>query len=165
VDGEDGPPGADGEDGPPGPPGSDGPAGPPGPPGPPGSIDFESGCSPGTTRIGHWCLDDLIHLPPSNFLQATTQCHLQGSSICPVEALMLCDVLNPSVLGNQASCVNTTDNAGRIWTSTYDASYGSSMFQAIVVYDGDTNTAWKASQAELYPFYCCKAAFILNEAD
>jgi len=79
-----------------------------------------------------------------------------------VEALMLCDVLDSGVLGNQASCVNTTDGANRIWTSTYDAAFGESVLQAIVIYDGDDNTALKADQTEVYPFYCCAAALNLQ---
>ena len=161
-----GPHGVDGATGATGPPGETGPPGamgPTGPVGPTGSI--EGGCGPGTTRIGHWCVDDLIHLPPKNFPDASEDCHDQSSSICPVEALMLCDVLDENVLGNQASCVNTTDAAGRIWTSTYDAAFGESVLQAIVIYDGDDNTALKADQTEVYPFYCCKAVFNPSEAN
>jgi len=156
--------GPQGPTGPTGPPGADGADGATGPTGPPGSIDFEAGCGAGMTRIGHWCVDDLIH-PPKNFAGASEECHDLHSSICPVEAVMLCDVLDASVLGNQASCINTTDSALRIWTSTYDAAFGQSVLQAIIIYDGDDNTALKADQTEVFPFYCCQAAFNLDGTD
>ncbi len=78
---------------------------------------------------------------------------------------MLCDVLDTSVLGNQASCTNTTDSAIRIWTRNYDAAFGQSVLQAIVVYDGDDNTALKADQTEVYPFYCCQSVFNVGGTD
>jgi hypothetical protein len=74
---------------------------------------------------------------------------------------MLCDVLegaaSPQAASN-ASCINTTDdNVLRLWTQNYDANFGESVFQGIVVY-GEDNKAFKASITELYPFYCCEPA-------
>lgn len=70
---------------------------------------------------------------------------------------MLCDVLEETA-GSSASCVNTTDDDElRLWTQTYDANFGDSVFQSIVVY-GEDNQAFKANVTELYPFYCCKPA-------
>jgi hypothetical protein len=107
-----------------------------------------------TTRVGQWCVENLLRLPAQNFEQASAACHAAGKSICPIDALMLCDVLDDS-LGSQASCINTTDNnILRIWTSTYATSFGESVFQAIVVY-GEDNKAFKANIMDLYPFYCC----------
>lgn len=159
MDGQDGVDGEDGATGPTGPtggPGPPGPIGPSGAPGPTGSIEG-LGCSPGTTRIGKWCIDDSLHTPKS-FLDASAECHELHAAICPVEAMMLCDVLG-SAVGNQASCVNTTDGPIRVWTNTYDAQFGEALFEGIIVYDGDDNTAIKANQNEMFPFYCCQASF------
>ena len=148
----------------PGPPGPTGPTGPAGPTGATGATGatgptgtVEGGCSPGTTQIGKWCVDDQFH-SPKNFAGASAECHGQGASICSIEALMLCDVLGPS-LGNQATCVTTTDSAFRLWSNTYDAQYGDAVFEGIIVYDGNDNTAVKGNQTEQYPYYCCEAAF------
>ena len=115
-----------------------------------------SGCDVATTtRIGMWCVDNLIHLPSKNFADASAECHDLGKSICPVEALMLCDVLDDA-LGTQASCTITTDNNTlRLWTGTYDASYVESVFQSIMVY-GEDNKVFQANLSEIYPFYCCE---------
>ncbi len=178
-----GPQGPAGPAGPQGASGAQGPAGPTGPTGPTGpaaegscpegqcvtGIDEEGrlicapcssggGCDVATTsRIGHWCIDNLLHLPSKNFMDASSECHALGRSICPVEALMLCDALGAAV-GPNATCQITTDsNTLRMWTGTYDASYGASVFQSIIVF-GEDNKAFKANLTEIYPFYCCGLA-------
>jgi hypothetical protein len=108
-----------------------------------------------TTRIGAWCVDNLLRLPSKNFEDASVECHALGKSICPVEALMLCDLLDSQV-GDQASCTITTDsNSLVLWTGTYDASYGESVFQSIVTY-GPDNKAVQANLTQVFPFYCCE---------
>jgi hypothetical protein len=159
-----GPMGPQGEDGDVGPTGPQGPAGVPGPIGPTGATGAIGPTGPAgvgcdvatTTRVGMWCVDDDIQLTPMNFYQASDFCHAREKSICPVDALMLCDVLGAS-LGSKATCVITTDsNTLRLWTSTFDASFGDRVFQGIIVY-GEDNKAFQASLSELYPFYCCYA--------
>jgi hypothetical protein len=127
-------------------------------------CDPSSGCDPATTtRIGQWCVENILrginpeaNDPPKNFVDASRDCHAVGRSICPIDALMLCDVLDDDA-GSQASCRITTDsNILRLWTSTYDASYGESVFQSIVVY-GQDNKAFKASVTDIFPFYCCES--------
>jgi hypothetical protein len=106
-----------------------------------------------TTRVGQWCVDNFIH-SAKNYNEASLACHNLGKSICPIEALMLCDVLG-SALGTQASCVVTTDNSTMHWTADYDAAYGNSVFAGIVVF-GQDNKSFKAAVTELFPFYCCE---------
>jgi len=122
-----------------------------------GPCDDGGGCGPGTTRIGNWCVEDAIR-SSKNFVNAGVDCHEVERTICPVEALMLCDALSDAVDLSSASCTLTTDsNVLRLWTSTYSASFGDSVFQGIVTY-GEDNKAFKASINELYPFYCCESA-------
>jgi len=182
-----GEPGATGPTGTPGEPGATGPTGTPGEPGATGPTgptgeqctgscpegqclqsigdDCEfvcvpcdpSECPPGMTRFGAWCIDDLLRLPSQNFVEASEACHQDGRSICPIEALMLCDVLGETAGPNASCAITTDDDVLRLWTQTYDAQFGASVFQGIVVY-GEDNKAFKANVTELYPYYCCESA-------
>ena len=60
-------------------------------------------------------------------------------------------------MGFAKRAITTDNNELRLWTQGYDASYGQSVFQGILVY-GEDNKAFKANMMELYPFYCCRAA-------
>jgi hypothetical protein len=111
-------------------------------------------CPPGATRFGTWCIDDFLRLPSQNFVDASSTCHQDGKSICPVEALMLCDILE---IGPFASCILATDQDLRLWTRNYDAAFSEYLFQGIVVY-GDDNKAFQANITDTYPFYCCQPA-------
>jgi hypothetical protein len=121
------------------------------------------GCDEATTsQIGMWCVDNNIRGfssqdPPKNFADASAECHAEGMSICPVEALMLCDLLNDAAGPNAQCSVITDQNNVRLWTSTFDASYGEHVFASIVTY-GENNRAFKALATDSYPFYCCKSA-------
>jgi len=167
-----GTPGPTGPTGPQGPAGPPGPIGPSGPTGPTGVVNgkcptgqclqgVEEGqlicvpcaggkCGAGTTRVGYWCIDN-FQRPVHNFTTATATCQAEGKSLCPVEALMVCDLAQPATSG----CTVSTDTAGlRLWTGTYDASFEENVLQSIVVY-GDDNRAFKATAGEFHPYYCC----------
>ena len=68
--------------------------------------------------------------------------------------LSLC-LLGASVLSERQ--ITTDSNTLRLWTGTYDASYGESVFSSIVVY-GEDNKAFKAALTDIFPYYCCETA-------
>jgi hypothetical protein len=155
--GPQGPTGAQGPSGIAGEDGADGATGPTGPQGATGPTGQTlSGCAAGATRFGEWCIDDDFR-QPTNFGTASLACfNDRGKSICPLEAMLLCDVLSEQMSGTPATCTELTDNNQlRIWTLTYDAAFGSSIFDALVVY-GEDNKAFQASYSEIYPYYCCE---------
>ena len=150
-----GPMGPTGPMGPDGTPGSTGPAGPTGPTGatgatgPAGSCDQP--CDPETTRLGGWCVDKLLR-DSADFPTATAVCDADWMTICPVEAMIACDLLEPDSV-----CAQVTDLASfRLWTSTYEPSFDPEAFQGLVVYGGD-NIVRHANANEVHPFVCCKA--------
>jgi hypothetical protein len=113
------------------------------------------GCAAGSTRFGEWCVDDDFR-QPGNFGAASLACfNDREKSICPFEAMLLCDVLSDQMPDNASCTVLTDNNQLRIWTLTYDAAFGSSVFDALVVY-GEDNKAFQASVNEIYPYYCCE---------
>jgi hypothetical protein len=148
--------GSQGPIGPQGVPGTPGPQGPTGPQGGPG------GCAADMVQIGDWCIDKFIQgldpqsSPPATFEMASQACHARRKSICPIEALMLCDVLEPG----GSSCTLATDQSTvRVWTSTFDATFESGLFQGILLY-GEDNKAFQGNSTNHYPFFCCSAAAI-----
>jgi len=153
-EGPTGPQGATGTNGLPGPAGPTGPQGATGATGPTGQT--LSGCAAGSTRFGEWCVDDDFR-QPTNFGAASLACfNDRAKSVCPLEAMLLCDVLSEQMSGTPATCTELTDNNQlRIWTLGYDAAFGSSVFDALVVY-GEDNKAFQASYSEIYPYYCCE---------
>jgi hypothetical protein len=107
-------------------------------------------CPPGSTPIGIWCVDD-FRRSVQNFAGATETCDAEARTICPVEAMMACDLLNPTT----SNCRIDTDTPGtRLWTSTFDAAFDTKVFQAIAIYGGD-EVIRPGNAGEFYPFYCC----------
>jgi hypothetical protein len=102
-----------------------------------------------------WCIDNFLR-PVHNFTEATLTCHAEGRTICPVEALMACDLIEPQIpLGG---CTTATDDGQtRLWTNNYDASFEDSVFQSIVLY-GQDNKTFQANAGEFHPYFCCQAA-------
>ncbi len=180
--GASGPAGAEGPQGPRGLPGVQGPVGAQGPAGPTGAtgtspsgscgenecltgITAQGGlvCAPcgggggaicpnGTSRIGASCIDN-FQRPVHSFVEAVNVCHAEQRSICTVEQLATCDVLNT---GSSGCAVATDTPSVGLWTSTFEPSHDLRIFEALVVYRGD-NMFVLAEAAERYPFYCCQA--------
>ena len=66
-------------------------------------------CPAGTHRVGAWCIGPTE--PAVRWALAGQNCWNQGMQLCPLEALMACDILNP--IG--ADCRTTTDAPATQW--------------------------------------------------
>jgi len=109
-----------------------------------------TGCPGGTTPIGPWCIDN-FRRSVTGFTTATLTCHAEGRAICSVEALMICDVLNPTTSGCR---IDTDTPSSRLWTSTFDAAFATRAFQGIAIYGGD-EIVRPGDAGDFYPYYCC----------
>lgn len=67
-------------------------------------------CPPGTGRAGSWCMTNLRN--PANLFAAASDCHSIGMSVCSLDAIMQCDMLNLPDDGSSESCGQVTDEAG-----------------------------------------------------
>ena len=105
-------------------------------------------------QAGHWCIDT-FQRGVMNYPEATQRCHDERRSVCPVEALMVCDMVN--LAPNQpAGCGVTTDvPSARLWTSSFEAAFDTRVFQGIAVYGGD-EIIRQGNAGDFHPYYCCK---------
>ncbi len=156
-----GAPGPQGEPGQPGSPGSPGPPGPQGEPGPAGPAGGARVCAldGSEARVGSWCVDAAEN-PAATFMEASSACHARGKTLCSVDALVLCDVVQPvdrlDPLGF-SECSAATDRAGtQLWTGTTRPAFDSSWAAGVVVYRGD-NVMRAGDIRENHGFFCCAA--------
>jgi len=111
-------------------------------------------CPPDMQRLGGGCIEREVN-PGVEFGDAVATCHVRGRSVCSLEHLLTCDVLNLSN-GTPGSCGNLTDTPSGTWTLGSNAEDGGSPFNRLVWYDGN-NLIREQSQASggMYRFFCC----------
>jgi hypothetical protein len=117
-------------------------------------------CPTGWSRNGAWCIEDTLRTG-GDWDDAIRACHTQGGAVCPIEALLTCDIVQ------SGTCATTTDEDVWLWTSS---TYGNdaSAFNQIQVYNGKGNDAdnevdLAASTATTIlsapvSYFCCRAA-------
>ena len=87
----------------------------------------------------------------NDFLAATQACNERQAAVCPIEALLACDLTPPA--GSDCS-EKTDDGATRLWSGTVEPLFDQEVLQSLVVYRGD-NFLSIADVGELHPYYCC----------
>jgi hypothetical protein len=119
-----------------------------------GELSFS--CPAGWDRYGEWCIEDNLRGPDTH-TNAWSACHTVGGSLCPIAALMACDIIGPA----GTACRASTDAAGWHWTSTIIGN-DVDAFDAIAVYNHSGNNAGNeidiSTEASSYQYYCCRAA-------
>jgi hypothetical protein len=107
-------------------------------------------CPAGSSRVGSWCIDDEEGITTA-YGEALQACDEAGKSLCPFDALMTCDWMQPAA----GECTAATDNgAARTWTSSSAFQHGVSWFGTVVVVGGD-NVVYVEGTTGPHPFYCC----------
>jgi hypothetical protein len=91
-------------------------------------------CAAGTTRIGDQCVDDTGQV--GTWAQATGLCNAAGKTVCSVETLQVCDLVNPA--GTDCTSLTDAPAGTTTWTSTSVAGAGqvASAFQVAFAGDG-----------------------------
>lgn len=122
---------------------------------------ISSSCPGGMTFVAGWCIDTARsnNSAVQNFSAAMSFCHNAGKMLCPYDALLACDEINPS----GADCTSQLDNGNAIlWTSTRhlnrEPDFGESWRFNIACYDGD-DTVDECFNTESHDYYCCTHAF------
>lgn len=119
-------------------------------------------CPLGTFSVGAWCIGQEQFA--RNFVDARSNCWSQGKQLCPVEAILACDVQSPG----GADCTITTDLATEKWiwcaelepssTDDVNAFNVSSFKKSRVFAQAGNDTAneidWHGWD-EIYVSYCC----------
>lgn len=140
-----------------------------------GAINAAGGitiaCPSGKTRVGRWCMNT-FRQSASNLAGARTACEAQAASICPLEAILMCQTA-----GAPAHCVADTTPPSTTFTTpgvlTGDSSPSNSVtiqHRSIVYHSGvdpsgtgagplltDIASIEDASSASLR-YYCCTPA-------
>lgn len=135
-------------------------------------------CSAGMTRVGAWCIDNEYTddaaatlneagevFNTTGFNGAVRFCHSEGKSLCPLDALIACDLAEP--VG--ADCTTLTDasgpaSLGDVWTSTHFLPDGTGtpahdVFDAVTVFNGEGNQVSHRPNTDLdNEFWCCRPA-------
>ena len=111
-------------------------------------------CPDDMSRVGTWCIDNSSGPSNTNWDNATLACHNAGKDLCPYNALMACDSIEPSA----SDCSAATDDANRyMWTR--DRHFSREDFAEpwdvnLVCFKGD-NTVYECSVNETHEYFCC----------
>lgn len=112
-------------------------------------------CPPDMERVGAQCID-LVRSSSQTHADAMRDCVSRGRSMCSVDTILTCDVLDLSA-ARPGSCGQQTDGGvGVLWTSATNAENGDNVFDRIVRYDGDNDiTEVDLSLGSIYDYFCC----------
>lgn len=113
----------------------------------------EADCPSGTQRVGTWCIESTSR-GPSDYSESLFRCHVNGMSLCPLEAIMTCDDVEPSQTGG--SCGVVTDVNLTVRTSSVDLGSGS-VYSRMIGFNGGGNTISVLDRDTPYIYYCCRA--------
>jgi hypothetical protein len=125
--------------------------------------DFISGCVPGgrpicppdMEQVGSWCIDRVRTLE-DEFDDLVGICKAKGRSLCPLEAIIECDVGTSGANYPALSCQAYADGNGWIWTTTPHASDGQSFFTFMTVYQSDNKANVQSTGVgSFYAGFCC----------
>ncbi len=109
-------------------------------------------CPPNMTRLGAWCIDN-TRRAPADYDGASSACHAVSANLCGMDALLLCDGLEPTT----SDCTVYTDgNNPPLWTSwpsQYDPTV--SVYSQMSSFNPDDNSFDRTSSATPLRFYCC----------
>lgn len=121
--------------------------------------DIEAGgtirwhCPQGMSRVGTWCIDD-ARSSNVTWHTAVLACHNAGKSLCPYEALMLCDEIEPA----GSTCSAGTDDDYRVfWTSTRHGErddFGEAWQSNLMCYAGN-NSVVECHNDHSHEYVCC----------
>ena len=104
------------------------------------------------TRIGAWCIDN-TRRGPADYDGASSACHAVSANVCGLEALLLCDSLQPAT----SDCTTYTDgNNPPLWTSwpsMYDPTV--SVYSQMSAFNPDDNSFDRTSSGTSLRYYCC----------
>jgi hypothetical protein len=121
-----------------------------------------SGCPAGTAFVSGWCIDaSRSHAAAvETWGQAMTFCNSQGKGLCPYDALMACDELNPS----GSNCTADTADSGRVlWTGTRhsnrETDFDEPYQDNLMCYVGGSRHVDECSAGERHDYYCCTHAY------
>ena len=118
------------------------------------SGEVKSQCPSNAHFVGHWCVED-NYRSSASYSGAVNTCIAQGMGICPLAALLACDLAQP----NGAQCTSTTDGGSSLtmWTADFDVESGEDAHTRIMVFRGD-NKVQTASTSSAHRYFCCTSA-------
>ncbi len=104
-------------------------------------------------QAGSWCIDDAYAaLPGTNALLV---CNSYGMTLCPIQALMICDAGNAG--SGPDSCGVLTDQAGfTARTSTIDVGTGT-VFNRMLRFAATGNVVSVVDDSEQLRYFCCRS--------
>jgi len=122
-------------------------------------------CPPGTGRAGNMCMSNIRG--PATLTAAANDCHDSGMSLCNLDDIMRCDLLNLPNDGSGDSCGEVTDEPaqGRIlfsvnYNNFFEITSSSNVFANLTCFSSNLvglgeNTAWLCNMAESHHYFCC----------
>ena len=122
-----------------------------------------SRCPDDTDEAAGWCVENLgagsASVPtPANWATAVSDCDGKGMQLCPLEALMACDQLEPTTTG----CEDATDGTGGtydLWTADVQVpTGGGDAYSNLVTFDSNNNVDLE-SETATNSWLCCTAVY------
>jgi hypothetical protein len=120
---------------------------------------LSSKCPNGMTFVAGWCIDNVR---PQNgalktFNEAMTFCQTQGKMLCPYDALVACDEMNPT----SSDCrFRTTQEGNALWSSSrssHESAFGNGYPGNIMCYQNGKIDLCGTSEG--HDSYCCSHAY------
>lgn len=121
------------------------------------SIGGELLCPDGTHRVGSWCIGP--QQGPSAYSEAMQACWAENMQLCPLQAVLACDIVQPA----GADCTAATDATPTTWIwcaeqpTADDVNAFTGGEARIFAHQGNhtQNEADFAAKTEALIYFCC----------
>ena len=114
-------------------------------------------------RAGGWCLEPFINTTAATAAEAMVACHNIKMSLCPIEAILACDINDVGKGSIDSTCGNETDSESDrfILTGTLGKSNSGTAFGDFLIFNALGNVAQVAGENSAptsAQYYCCLPA-------